>query len=84
VVAGHPATIRFEPPDGDGPDPALFTGDLGTDRGRVLVTTHHLQKDLAALLTWADTERLTLVGLDARAASLESVFLSIAHEGEIR
>jgi ABC-2 type transport system ATP-binding protein len=84
VVAGHPATIRFEPHYGDGPDPALFTGDLGTDRGRVLVTTHHLQKDLAALLTWADTERLTLVGLDARAASLESVFLSIAHEGEIR
>jgi ABC-2 type transport system ATP-binding protein len=86
VVAGYPATIRFLPPQGlpDGPDPALLRGDLGTDRGRLLVTTHHLQQDLTALLGWATHHHLTLEGLDARAASLESVFLSIAHEGDIR
>jgi ABC-2 type transport system ATP-binding protein len=86
VVAGYPATIRFTPPESapEGPDPALLRGDLGTDRGRLLVTTHHLQQDLAALLGWADDHHLVLDGLDARAASLESVFLSIAHEGDIR
>ena len=76
IVDGHPSTIVFDHPGV--PLPPL--ADLRTDGGRVSLTTHRLQDDLLALLAWADRERITLPGLTARAASLESVFLDLAGE----
>ncbi|MDO5662831.1 MAG: ABC transporter ATP-binding protein [Brachybacterium sp.] len=82
VVSGHPSTIRCELAS-DAPALPALRGDVTLAHGRLEVTTDHLQADLAALLAWADEHRLTLEGLDARAASLETVFLTIA-EGETR
>ena len=83
VVAGEPGRIEFVA------EPALMARlgglpDLGThvhrQGDRLVVSTHDLQRDLARVLTWADGTELP--GLRANAASLEQVFLSIAHEGQ--
>lgn len=87
IVTGHPATIRFDLPASTpdpaeaGPDPADLLGTLTIRRGHVEISTDHLQRDLAVLLRWAAGNDLTLDGLEARAASLETVFLDIADEG---
>lgn len=78
VVAGHPSRIRAAVPEHAPPLPRL-TGEARTGRdGRLDVSTPSLAEDLYALLSWARENQVQLDGLDARAASLESVFLEIA------
>lgn len=80
VVAGHPSTIGCALPTAAPALPPLH-GEARREGERLRVSTPHLQADLTALLRWAEAEHIPLTGIDARAASLETVFLSIA-EGE--
>lgn len=78
VVAGHPSRIRVSVPERSPSLPPL-AGKAGLGRdGRWDIATPDLAEDLYALLSWAREHHLDLDGLDARAASLESVFLEIA------
>ena len=78
VVAGHPSRIRVSVPE-RAPSLPPLAGEAGLGRdGRLDITTPDLAEDLYALLSWAREHQLALDGLDARAASLESVFLEIA------
>ncbi len=85
VVAAYPGRIRFVLPDGVPPGrlPVLSgagrleVGAAETDRA-VTIHTHALQPTLAVLLSWAAEHGVDLHGLDARSASLEEAFLSIA------
>lgn len=85
VTAAQPARITFELPDG------YFLGDLPplaalgvcgheTDGRVVRLRTRRLQHTATELLLWARRAGLELRGLDARAASLEEAFLTIARE----
>jgi ABC-2 type transport system ATP-binding protein len=80
----HPATVRFQ-----GTDALEGLGELPgstrvvTEHGTTTIETQDLQATLTALLVHAAAREVRLVGLDARAASLESVFLSVA-EGASR
>ncbi|WP_328396108.1 ABC transporter ATP-binding protein [Nocardia sp. NBC_00416] len=75
IVDGHPSRIAFDHPG----LPLPILADARIDaRTRVTVTTHDLQGHLHELLEWARAHGLRLGGLEARAASLESVFLDIA------
>ncbi|GAA3373016.1 ABC transporter ATP-binding protein [Streptomyces sannanensis] len=85
VVAGRPARISFDLPDGYhlGDLPPL--GQLGvTDHesvGRtVRLRTNALQESATGLLLWAQRAGVELRGLDVRSASLEEAFLEIAKE----
>ena len=82
LVAEEPARIQFTL-DTDVRLPVL-AGEHAALRSRGLtrhtVTTHALESDLLALLTWSTQERLTLGALDARAGSLEQLFLTIADQ----
>ena len=80
----HPATVRFEGTEvlqglGDLPGSTRVT----TEHGTTTVETRDLQSTLTALLVHAAARDLRLAGLDARNASLEHVFLSVA-EGASR
>lgn len=75
IVDAHPATIAFEHPGLALPP---LEGAHVEARSRVTVSTRDLQGHLYELLGWARAHGIELVGLDARAASLESVFLTIA------
>jgi len=77
IVDGHPARIVFDHPGL--PLPTL-SGARIEAQARVTVSTHDLQRHLFELLGWAQERGLGLAGLDARAASLEAVFLDIANE----
>ncbi|MGW5382255.1 ABC transporter ATP-binding protein [Nocardia sp. NPDC003963] len=77
IVEGHPARIVFDHPGL--PLPNLSAASIEA-RARVTVTTHDLQGDLSVLLGWANEHGVRLGGLEARAASLESVFLDIAND----
>ena len=76
IAAGHPSTISFasapEVPD------VVGVRRVVHERGRTILETGALQASLADLLGWAARTDTTLVGLDARSPSLESVFLAIA------
>ncbi len=74
IVDAHPSTIAFDDP---GVRIPTFS-DASRANGRVSVRTFDLQRDLLALLAWADGAGVHLTGLSARAASLESVFLEIS------
>ena len=78
VVAGHPARIELQAPGAALPQ--LPGADIDVSGDRVTITTSSVQDTLTDLLVWARENRVTLPGLDARAASLETVFLSIADE----
>jgi ABC-2 type transport system ATP-binding protein len=81
VVAGHPSRIRASLPE-HAPALPRLVGSAGRARdGRLDISTPDLGEDLYALLAWAREHRIDLDGLDARAASLESVFLEIAGGG---
>ncbi|MFC6013343.1 ABC transporter ATP-binding protein [Nocardia lasii] len=75
IVADHPARIAFDHPGL--PLPRFSTAQLDVG-ARVTLSTKELQDDLFALLAWAREAHVSLTGLEARAASLESVFLDIA------
>ena len=78
VVAGHPARIRLDLPDVRLPELAGASVDI--EDGRLVIDTSSLQDTLTELLLWAQRSGVRIDGLDARAASLETVFLSIADE----
>lgn len=77
IVDGHPARIAFDHPGL--PLPPLRAAQIDA-QARVTVSTYDLQGHLFELLGWAGEHGLQLGGLEARAASLESVFLAIANE----
>ena len=81
IVAGAPSRIAFARPEGLRLDDLEVPGArISVDpRGEVVIETADLQPALAHLLAWAGEVRLG--GLDARAASLEQVFLEIADGG---
>ena len=82
IVAGAPARISFVRPstlaltDLDVPGASVTASDT------VTITTHTLQDTLGRVLAWAGGTQLA--SLDARSASLEQVFLSIADTQELR
>ncbi|RRQ28184.1 ABC transporter ATP-binding protein [Rhodococcus sp. Eu-32] len=78
VVADHPASIRLELPDA--PLPELVSSTVDVEDGKVVIRTNELQDTLTELMLWAQRSGVRIHGLDARAASLETVFLSIADE----
>ncbi|QBS46484.1 ABC transporter ATP-binding protein [Nocardia sp. CS682] len=77
IVDGHPARIVFDHPGL--PLPQLRDARIDA-QARVTVDTYDLQGHLFELLGWAREHGLQLGGLEARAASLESVFLDVANE----
>jgi ABC-2 type transport system ATP-binding protein len=74
VVAGHPARVTLALPAGV-ELPALPGVRSVDPRG---VYTDDLQGTVAALLSWAGERGIALAGFDARPATLEEAFLSIA------
>ena len=78
VVDGHPSRIRVSLPEHAPALPALRGSAAPGRDGRLDIATPDLAEDLHTLLTWARAHDVPLDGLDARAASLESVFLEIA------
>ncbi|MEV0947171.1 ABC transporter ATP-binding protein [Rhodococcus sp. NPDC049939] len=80
IVDEHPATIMFDHPGL--PLPPLLGASVDA-HARVTIATHTLQDHLSELLNWAHEHHVTLVGLEARAASLETVFLDIANSRDV-
>ncbi|MDN5899864.1 MAG: ABC transporter ATP-binding protein [Brachybacterium sp.] len=78
VVAGHAARIRATLPTDAPALPVLRGEPVRSAQGRLELTTRSLNEDLHTLLGWARTAGIELADLDARSASLESVFLEIA------
>ncbi|HEV2634922.1 MAG TPA: ABC transporter ATP-binding protein [Actinocrinis sp.] len=90
VVAAYPARVGFILPRGVDPghlpplpgarppDPGAGVGAPTGPGAQVTIHTDALQQTLTVLLNWADDQGVTLAGLDARAASLEEAFMSIA------
>ncbi|MDR7274649.1 ABC transporter ATP-binding protein [Catenuloplanes atrovinosus] len=78
VVGAYPARIIFRL--GDPTDIPDLPGAPTIDRDGpdVVIKTDELQATLSALLRWADDHDVTLRDLDARSASLEEAFLTIA------
>ncbi|MFV0253469.1 MAG: ABC transporter ATP-binding protein [Beutenbergiaceae bacterium] len=77
IVANEPSRIGFHLTLGGPELPALF-GHPRQVGGKVEISTARLQDDLATLLTWASRHELELGALNARAATLEQAFLTIA------
>ncbi|MFD3707037.1 ABC transporter ATP-binding protein [Nocardia sp. NPDC058658] len=75
LVDDHPARIAFDHPGLPVPQ---FRDARVDAKARVTVSTNDLQGHLFELLGWARDAGVQLTGLEARAASLESVFLDIA------
>ena len=78
IVADTPARITFARPARLDPNTLHAPGARITVSDDVLIETTTLQRTLAQVLAWAGDEPLT--HLNARAASLEQVFLSIADQ----
>lgn len=86
IVADEPARITMLiPPGAPAPPPLLGSTQLERSAAgtRHVITTPQLQEDLFSLLRWARENDVTIGDLDARAASLEQAFLTIA-EGSKR
>ncbi len=77
IAAGHPSTISFAGVSGV-PDDLAGIRRVVQEHGRTTLETDALQSSLSDLLAWAAHEEVALDDLDARSASLETVFLSIA------
>lgn len=77
VVAGYRGTISFRT---DAPLPDYFQDLIVSDTGTVTLATHAIQRDLTALLNWAEQNDVQLRELQAREANLETVFLDIAKQ----
>ena len=79
VVGAYPARICFTVGH-DRPDIPDLPGSptITRDGGAVVIRTEGLQATLGALLRWAEHHDVTLHHLDARSASLEEAFLTIA------
>ncbi len=89
IVTAYPSTLSFRLPDDlsvdDLPDleGVASSGDVSVDDGAVRVATTDLQLTATELLVWARDKSVLLNGLHARSASLEEVFLQVAHESEV-
>lgn len=83
IVGDHPATIVLDHPGTNAPPLPPLAGAVIDAGAQLEIKTHQLQAHLSELLAWAQEHHLRLTGLDARHASLESVFLDIAagHSG---
>jgi ABC-2 type transport system ATP-binding protein len=88
IVTAYPSTLSFRLPDDLGVEdlPELEgvagPGDVTVVDGGVRVATSDLQTTATDLLVWARDKGVPLGGLHARSASLEEVFLQVAHESE--
>lgn len=84
IVEGHRSTISFAAASlrpeqrRTGPGGPDVRGPMKQRKDRLEIETDDLQGDLYRLLGWACSNDVTLAGLEARAASLEQVFLEIA------
>lgn len=84
IISAYPATIIFGH-DAQQPElpPLLASKASYTERnGQWMIQTKDLQKDLQVLLAWAEKHHKELVGLQARAASLESAFFDLAETAQ--
>ncbi|CAN5156343.1 ABC transporter ATP-binding protein [soil metagenome] len=70
LVAAEPSHISFVAP----PGVELPLAVSGTEHGLVVVTTDELQRDLTALLAWADRGNHRLDQLSATSSSLDDLF----------
>ncbi|MCP6059935.1 hypothetical protein NL388_32245, partial [Klebsiella pneumoniae] len=70
VVADHPAKIELQAPGTGLPTLPGTAMDVSGDT--ISIQTSSVQDTLTDLLVWARTNGVTLHGLDARAASLET------------
>jgi ABC-2 type transport system ATP-binding protein len=77
IAAGHPSTISFASVP-DVPGDLASVRDMVHEHGRTRLETDALQRSLSDLLAWAAQHGVALDDLDARSASLETVFLAIA------
>lgn len=80
IAETQPATIRFSLPPGAPPLPSLPGVQVVAAAPDVELHTRALQAALTALLAWAHDQDVVLVGLQARAASLEQAFLAVADD----
>lgn len=79
IAEGHPSTITFDRLQRAVPElPAATVDPTSISDPRTVLHTTDLQLTLTALLDWARHESVRIDGIDARTASLESVFLAIA------
>ena len=79
IAEGHPSTITFDRLHRELPAlPRATVDPASLSDPRTVLHTTDLQESLTALLGWAHHEGVRIDGLDARTASLESVFLAIA------
>jgi ABC-2 type transport system ATP-binding protein len=80
IAATQPATIRFSlPPGAPALPPDLGAVVAGSGR-QVEIRTEDLQGVLTRVLGWSADHRVVLLGLHARAASLEQAFLAVADD----
>jgi ABC-2 type transport system ATP-binding protein len=77
IAAGYPSKISFADVPGL-PDDLAGVHRVVHEHGRTTLETDALQTSLSDLMAWAAHNDAPLDGLDARSASLEAVFLSIA------
>ena len=78
ISASQPSTIRFVLPEGAPPLPQLPGVRVERMAPQVQLSTFALQPTLTRLLAWAGEHGLEVMGLQARAASLEQAFLAVA------
>jgi ABC-2 type transport system ATP-binding protein len=79
IATGYPSKISFAHVP-DVPDDLAGIRRIVHERGRTTLETDALQSSLSDLLAWAAHNDIALDDLDARSASLETVFLSIADD----
>ncbi|WP_265522173.1 ABC transporter ATP-binding protein [Oerskovia flava] len=81
IVGSEPAHVYLDAaavrPD-DLPSLPDVVAPTRVDAGRLVIPTRALQPTLATLLAWATEHDVALTGLEARPASLEQAFLTIA------
>ena len=77
IAEGHPSVISFAEVPGLADD-VVAVGRTYTEHGRTMLESHDLQDSLGDLLARAARSNIRLDGLEARSASLETVFLAIA------
>jgi ABC-2 type transport system ATP-binding protein len=77
IAAGHPSMISFGTAS-DLPERLAGVRRIFHEQGRTTLETDALETSLTEVLAWAAHTGTPLDGLEARSASLESVFLSIA------
>ena len=85
LIEGQDSRIGFDLTATEGLDLAGLPGltaPVSIEAGRVELRTRTLQTTLAELLRRAEREGTTLERLDARSATLEQAFLSIANAGQ--